>query len=348
MALFVLANLASSATSPPSSLPTASCKPKQIISPQAKCNLKSFKIRFFASRRTSPLCSSWEESSLEAEEDEEEAMERESVFSRTHKFMTLWAACRAVAFGTTIIVFGMIMAVVGYFDKDLSTYEVYDEVLQKNVTKVNDLYRIQLKSMQYIGPVVMGIGSFLLIIACVITLESRDRHAQVIQDENTEYRRLSERRVTSSNTKTSIVNGERSPVQAEKKTFVTVDEKTPESEIKPMSNGSLNGRVVDKNGTNGNNGTLLKSNGPTSAQNCNSNELFLCTEPMSTKESTVAEVHVPLRHKPSPKAVPNGRISRFVKNPAGPAPMAEMDSLLDANLSSSSSSLFLINDPFAV
>lgn len=32
--------------------------------------------------------------------------------------------------------------------------------------------------MQYIGPIFMGIGMFLLIIACVITLESRDRHAQ--------------------------------------------------------------------------------------------------------------------------------------------------------------------------
>lgn len=35
------------------------------------------------------------------------------------------------------------------------------------------------QSMQYIGPILMGIGTFVLIIACVITLESRDKHAQV-------------------------------------------------------------------------------------------------------------------------------------------------------------------------
>lgn len=30
----------------------------------------------------------------------------------------------------------------------------------------------------------MGIGSFILIIACVVTLESRDKHAQIITEES--------------------------------------------------------------------------------------------------------------------------------------------------------------------
>ncbi|KAK0426496.1 hypothetical protein QR680_009739 [Steinernema hermaphroditum] len=253
---------------------------------------------------------------------------------------TLWAACRAVAFGTTIIVFGMIMAVVGYFDKDLSTYEEYDAVLQKNVTKVNDLFRIQLKSMQYIGPVVMGIGSFLLIIACVITLESRDRHAQVIQDENLEYRRMSERLVTTSNTKTSILNCDETPAQSEAKPFVPFEE---ERELKGASNGST---FEKNNNVDNRDPHLLNSNGHRQAR-----RMYHTQRPKlisGRKESTVAEIHVPRRAKSSPRALPNGRINRLSRNPPGSAPMADMDSLLDANLSSSSSSLFLINDPFAV
>uniref|UniRef100_A0A8R1HN81 Uncharacterized protein n=1 Tax=Caenorhabditis japonica TaxID=281687 RepID=A0A8R1HN81_CAEJA len=38
--------------------------------------------------------------------------------------------------------------------------------------------------MQYLGPILMGIGSFILIIACVVTLESRDKHAQIITEES--------------------------------------------------------------------------------------------------------------------------------------------------------------------
>ncbi|KAK0426498.1 hypothetical protein QR680_009739 [Steinernema hermaphroditum] len=262
-----------------------------------------------------------------------------SYYERNRK--TLWAACRAVAFGTTIIVFGMIMAVVGYFDKDLSTYEEYDAVLQKNVTKVNDLFRIQLKSMQYIGPVVMGIGSFLLIIACVITLESRDRHAQVIQDENLEYRRMSERLVTTSNTKTSILNCDETPAQSEAKPFVPFEE---ERELKGASNGST---FEKNNNVDNRDPHLLNSNGHR-LEECTTHSAPNSSQAGSTRESTVAEIHVPRRAKSSPRALPNGRINRLSRNPPGSAPMADMDSLLDANLSSSSSSLFLINDPFAV
>ncbi|VDM81281.1 unnamed protein product [Strongylus vulgaris] len=35
----------------------------------------------------------------------------------------------------------------------------------------------------------MGIGSFILIIACVVTLESRDKHAQVITEESMSFKR---------------------------------------------------------------------------------------------------------------------------------------------------------------
>lgn len=95
---------------------------------------------------------------------------------------TLWAACRAVIFGCVVIVIGLAMTVLGYFDKQFSERM---EVVEGSVVIYHDrIVQYQLKSMQYLGPILMGIGSFILIIACVVTLESRDKHTQLITEES--------------------------------------------------------------------------------------------------------------------------------------------------------------------
>ncbi|KJH51140.1 hypothetical protein DICVIV_02700 [Dictyocaulus viviparus] len=96
-------------------------------------------------------------------------------------FQTVWAACRAVIFGCIVIVVGLAMTVLGYFDKQFSErMEIVDGTI---IIYHNRLIQYQLKSMQYLGPILMGIGSFILIIACVVTLESRDKHTQIISEE---------------------------------------------------------------------------------------------------------------------------------------------------------------------
>ncbi|CEF67585.1 Protein of unknown function DUF2371, TMEM200 family-containing protein [Strongyloides ratti] len=103
---------------------------------------------------------------------------------------TLWTACRAVIFGVIIITLGIIMTGLGYFDKELAKVTVYNETTTSNITYIDNFRRIQFKSMQYIGPVLMGVGSFMLIIACVITLESRDKHTLIIQNEADKQRKI--------------------------------------------------------------------------------------------------------------------------------------------------------------
>lgn len=144
---------------------------------------------------------------------------------------TLWIACATVILGAALMVLGLVMTVVGYFDSDLflsstasgtrntNTNNQHHQQAATTTVMINtassDLppsfspisssssssddgdallhnqhwFRFLLKSMQYVGPVLMGIGMFLLIIACVISLESRDRHAQIIQEECTELHR---------------------------------------------------------------------------------------------------------------------------------------------------------------
>ncbi|CAI5437483.1 unnamed protein product [Caenorhabditis angaria] len=96
---------------------------------------------------------------------------------------TVWAACRAVIFGCIIIVVGLSMAVLGYFDIHFSERVRLDSNGSQVITH-DKFIQYQLKSMQYLGPILMGIGSFILIIACVVTLESRDKHAQIITEES--------------------------------------------------------------------------------------------------------------------------------------------------------------------
>uniref|UniRef100_A0A915B1B0 Transmembrane protein 200A n=1 Tax=Parascaris univalens TaxID=6257 RepID=A0A915B1B0_PARUN len=115
-----------------------------------------------------------------------------AIFTKTYHSknrQTLWAACRAVVFGAIVIVVGMLMTVVGYFDVDLAQEERYNKETDEKEIVINLSKRYQLKSLQYVGPILMGVGSFILIIACVITLESRDKHAQIIHEESKELRK---------------------------------------------------------------------------------------------------------------------------------------------------------------
>uniref|UniRef100_A0A914RD07 Uncharacterized protein n=1 Tax=Parascaris equorum TaxID=6256 RepID=A0A914RD07_PAREQ len=47
--------------------------------------------------------------------------------------------------------------------------ERYNKETDEKEIVINLSKRYQLKSLQYVGPILMGVGSFILIIACVIT-----------------------------------------------------------------------------------------------------------------------------------------------------------------------------------
>uniref|UniRef100_A0A914MYR3 Uncharacterized protein n=1 Tax=Meloidogyne incognita TaxID=6306 RepID=A0A914MYR3_MELIC len=79
-----------------------------------------------------------------------------------------------------MMILALVMTVAGYFDSDYFVSETSQNGnTSKDKEKPVGWLRFILKSMQYVGPILMGLGMFLLIVACVITLESRDRHAQI-------------------------------------------------------------------------------------------------------------------------------------------------------------------------
>lgn len=138
---------------------------------------------------------------------------------------TVWAACRAVIFGCIIIVVGLAMTILGYFDKYFSEkIEVIDGTEQVSHDR---MIQYQLKSMQYLGPILMGIGSFILIIACVVTLESRDKHAQIITEESILQKRrrlISEEEEKAEHNDVFVDDDEdREPYFRDGRRFVTLD-----------------------------------------------------------------------------------------------------------------------------
>ncbi|XGW19906.1 hypothetical protein V3C99_003609, partial [Haemonchus contortus] len=135
--------------------------------------------------------------------------------------LTVWAACRAVIFGCIVIAVGLAMTVLGYFDKQFSERI---EIIDGEVNIYHDrVVQYQLKSMQYLGPILMGIGSFILIIACVVTLESRDKHAQVITEESMSFKK---RRMISIEERAELSVNEISPADESLMTLMVENQAT--------------------------------------------------------------------------------------------------------------------------
>jgi hypothetical protein len=63
-------------------------------------------------------------------------------------------------------------------------FKIDTNVQDENMSEAS---RLSYKALGYIGPVIMGIGTFILMIACVMTLENRDKHSEVTHIMNTFY-----------------------------------------------------------------------------------------------------------------------------------------------------------------
>ncbi|VDK72720.1 unnamed protein product [Litomosoides sigmodontis] len=74
------------------------------------------------------------------------------------------------------------MTVLGYFDVYLSQEIMHNMDNGADKISINWTKRYLLKSLQYLGPISMSIGSFILIVACVISLESRDKNTQILHN----------------------------------------------------------------------------------------------------------------------------------------------------------------------
>ncbi|XP_003489663.2 uncharacterized protein LOC100741224 [Bombus impatiens] len=90
----------------------------------------------------------------------------------------LWYACKALGIGLLLMVLGACMATIGYFADQLS---VAQEIRGNLTIRVkNESRGFHLNNLSYAGPIVMGVGGFIVVAACVMTFEARDNAAKVV------------------------------------------------------------------------------------------------------------------------------------------------------------------------
>ncbi|XP_053593773.1 uncharacterized protein LOC103580750 [Microplitis demolitor] len=90
----------------------------------------------------------------------------------------LWHACRALGIGLLLMLLGACMATIGYYADQLS---VAQEIRGNMTVRVkNESRGFHLNNLSYAGPIVMGVGGFIVVAACVMTFEARDSAAKVV------------------------------------------------------------------------------------------------------------------------------------------------------------------------
>ncbi|KAL0271551.1 UNVERIFIED_CONTAM: hypothetical protein PYX00_008609 [Menopon gallinae] len=90
----------------------------------------------------------------------------------------LWNACKALSIGLFLMTIGAAMAIVGYYADQLS---IRNEIRGNSTVKIkNESRGFHLNNLSYAGPIIMGIGGFIVVAACVMTFEARDSAAKVV------------------------------------------------------------------------------------------------------------------------------------------------------------------------
>lgn len=87
---------------------------------------------------------------------------------------TFYSVCRATLFGILLIGLGAAMSTLGYYKDHFATESVHNGNSSENF--INSSTRRQYESLSYVGPCIMGVGAFVLMIACVMTMEGREQN----------------------------------------------------------------------------------------------------------------------------------------------------------------------------
>ena len=89
----------------------------------------------------------------------------------------MWSSCLSCCFGALLLFGGLAMSFMGYyaefFASRIKTMDVNSTVHQS--VHIDSTLKFHISNFMYIGPLLMGIGTFLAIVACVIVLETRDK-----------------------------------------------------------------------------------------------------------------------------------------------------------------------------
>ena len=88
----------------------------------------------------------------------------------------MWRPCLGGLVGLLVFLGGVAMSVVGFYSKKLSTSQANNGTHTYDV--INNNKRFHVNNLTYLGPVIMGCGCFVMVVACVVVCEARDRQVR--------------------------------------------------------------------------------------------------------------------------------------------------------------------------
>ncbi|XP_049542753.1 uncharacterized protein LOC125955658 [Anopheles darlingi] len=93
----------------------------------------------------------------------------------------LWHACRALVLGMVLMFVGGGMATVGYYANNFPSLSDLRSNSSTSTIRVKNEHRgLHLNNLSYVGPIIMGVGGFIVVASCVMTFEARDSAAKVV------------------------------------------------------------------------------------------------------------------------------------------------------------------------
>ncbi len=96
----------------------------------------------------------------------------------------MWSSCCSCCSGLVLFLGGAVMSFMGYYAEVFATsfrsVTTYNETMEAYV--VNQSLKYHISNFRFAGPLFMGVGTFLSIIACVVVLETRDKVLEMMED----------------------------------------------------------------------------------------------------------------------------------------------------------------------
>ncbi|XP_065087756.1 uncharacterized protein LOC135709391 [Ochlerotatus camptorhynchus] len=92
----------------------------------------------------------------------------------------LWHACRALVLGIVLMLVGGGMATVGYYANNFPSLSDVKSNSTSTIRVKNEHRGLHLNNLSYVGPIIMGVGGFIVVASCVMTFEARDSAAKVV------------------------------------------------------------------------------------------------------------------------------------------------------------------------
>ncbi len=109
----------------------------------------------------------------------------------------MWSTCGSCLVGFFILFSGTVMCMAGYFPKYFNELETVETVkIIGNTTQIilNDVIvnepaiSIQLRKFKYFGPMLMGLGIFIIVVTFVVVLEARDKIMEIRMEQEKSVR----------------------------------------------------------------------------------------------------------------------------------------------------------------